>query len=211
MSKKHKRLRALKKKNAKPQSVEDLFTKLATVQYTPDTAEIAQGTVMKAFCKRLANRSKLVGKTSFAFDENGVCEVKPNGRGSFATDFAILVKMNGITEIIEEEATPPKAKAKKAKKADKAKEDETKDESKEDETKDESKEDETKDESEKAEEAETKDESEETEEAETKDESEKAGKDAKADTKPKGKSEDVDESWNESEPAVVGPGATPEK
>lgn len=63
---------------------------------------------MKALCKRLANRSVLVGKTHFTFDEKGICDVKPNGRSSLQTDFLQLLKMNGVSEVVEEKV---KAKA----------------------------------------------------------------------------------------------------
>lgn len=66
---------------------------------------------MKAQCKRLAGRSVLVGSTSFQFDDDGVCEVKPNGRGGQYYDFEVLLKMNGVVELKDEEKAPAEAEA----------------------------------------------------------------------------------------------------
>ena len=99
--------RARKRTKSSPRGVGELFTGLNVAQFHPQDNTEMEGRTMKAKCKRLADRSVLVGSTNFAFNHDGICEVKPNGRGNFITDFNTLLRMNGVSEVKDEE----KAKA----------------------------------------------------------------------------------------------------
>ena len=95
----HKRRRALKRRDAKPKHLHDLFGGLSVSQFQKPTTQKVNGETMKAKCIRLADRSVLVGKTVFAFDRFGLCVVIPDGRGGYSVDFANLLKLNGVKEV----------------------------------------------------------------------------------------------------------------
>lgn len=56
---------------------------------------------VKAKCTRLAERSVVVGNTAFSFNKEGVCEVEFVGRASAGFDFDLLLKMNGVSKVVE--------------------------------------------------------------------------------------------------------------
>ena len=93
--------RAQARREVQPRGSHSLFGKLSVAQFTPNPHQEISGEPMKAQCKRLADRSVLVGKTVFAFDRDGVCDVKAQGRGGYTVDFAELLKLNGVFEIKE--------------------------------------------------------------------------------------------------------------
>jgi hypothetical protein len=92
--------RAMKRREAKPKPLSTVLLQLGKSQFHPrPVSATIGGQVMKAYCKRMANRSIMVGSTVFAFDAQGVCEARPSGRSNYATDFASLLKLNGVEEL----------------------------------------------------------------------------------------------------------------
>lgn len=66
--------------------------------------------MLKAKCKRLAERNILVGRTNFSFDKDGLCEIV--SIGDVILDFASLVAMNGVEDLTNIEVVkviPPPA------------------------------------------------------------------------------------------------------
>lgn len=84
-----------------PMSVSELLTKIADrdvkpVRY-PEENEVR---MLRAKCKRLANRNTVIDGTVFSFDGNGVCEIREISNSPIA--FAKLLKMNGVVSLMEE-------------------------------------------------------------------------------------------------------------
>ena len=55
--------------------------------------------MLKAKCKRLAERNVCIGRCVFTFDKNGICEHEAVGNSPIA--FAQLLQMHGVSELVE--------------------------------------------------------------------------------------------------------------
>ena len=103
-------------KYGKPASVYSVLANLAEadlrIAKSKLTKERNEAPILKAKCKRLAGRTIVVNNTVFSFDDEGVCSAPDVG--DTRTDFRILLKMNGVTEVVEtvEEQPTPAAEVK---------------------------------------------------------------------------------------------------
>ncbi len=108
MSEAHKARRAAKRNNTTPKSVYDALKPLRTNQFNPVQKKDIPGPTLKAYCKRFANRSILIGRTHFKFDSLGRMIMKPNGRTVQQSDFKMLCKMSGVkNETVYQDVLPP--------------------------------------------------------------------------------------------------------
>ena len=57
--------------------------------------------MLKAFSKKYKGRAILVGKTSFSFNEDGLCEVEDVG--NVRLDYEALLTKNHVNPVVEEE------------------------------------------------------------------------------------------------------------
>ena len=61
--------------------------------------------MLKARCKRYANRTMVVGKTAFVFDKDGICSVADVS--NTRVDYEQLLTMNQVTAVTDDEPLVP--------------------------------------------------------------------------------------------------------
>lgn len=63
-----------------------------------------EGPMLKAQCKRLANRAHVINNTVFRFDKNGITRIV--NQANVLYDFQALLRMNGVVELDPETEQP---------------------------------------------------------------------------------------------------------
>lgn len=93
----------------KPKSVYEVLSTLAktdeAVAKGNKTMSKKKTQILKAECKRLAGRTIVVNNTVFSFNDDGVSEVE--NFGNVSLDFKVLLRMNGVSEIIDKKVETP--------------------------------------------------------------------------------------------------------
>ena len=93
----------IKRQNTKSKGVFEVLRSLNKPQFIKSKEIPNKEALMKAKCKRYAGRNILVGKTSFTFDDEGICVLNHIGYGNAPKDFQLLLSMNGVSEYKEAE------------------------------------------------------------------------------------------------------------
>lgn len=101
MNNAHRRRRALKRKGMKPKLVSEVLQSLSKAQFDPATQLKQEEKLVKAKCSRLRNRCHVIGSSVFKFDKDGICEVDQNKDPMAYQSWPLLLKMNGVEEIVD--------------------------------------------------------------------------------------------------------------
>lgn len=96
----------LRKQN--PRSGDDVRMSFAkNVTQPTSKGYITEGVMLRARCVRMKNRSTVIGKTIFKFDQEGIAAVLDQGHTR--NDYEQLLQMNGVSALEEPKAPEPEA------------------------------------------------------------------------------------------------------